>query len=84
VSRADWLWRLLGESGHSAVAAAMDGRLPDDAQTIDVNGVAVLPGSVDQLRRLALGHWMRRWWPASHRDGIPSSTAPCSTPRSRC
>ena len=39
-------------------------------QTIDVNGVGVLPGSVDQLRRLALGHWMRRWWPASHRDGI--------------
>jgi hypothetical protein len=70
VSRADWLWRLLGESGHSAVAAAVDGRLPDDAKTIDVTGVAVLPGSVDRLRRLALGHWMRRWWPASHRDGI--------------
>ena len=69
-ARADWLWRVLGESGHSAVAAALDGRLPDDAQTIDVNGVGVLPGSVDQLRRLALGHWMRRWWPASHRDGI--------------
>lgn len=70
VSRADWLWRLLGESGHSAVAAAVDGRLPDDAHTIDVTGVAVLPESVDQLQRLALGHWMRRWWPASHRDGI--------------
>ena len=70
LARADWLWRVLGENGHSAVAAAVDGRLPDDAQTIDVNGVGVLPGSVDQLRRLALGHWMRRWWPASHRDGI--------------
>ncbi len=68
--RADWLWRVLGESGHSAVAAAVDGRLPDVAGTIDVNGVGVLPGSVDQLRRLALGHWLRRWWPASHRDGI--------------
>ncbi|MGA9673976.1 MAG: hypothetical protein WBR28_01580 [Mycobacterium sp.] len=22
------------------------------------------------LRRLALGHWLRRWWPASQRDGI--------------
>ena len=22
------------------------------------------------LRRLALGHWLRRWWPASIRDGI--------------
>ncbi len=70
LTRADWLWRVLGESGHSAVAAAVDGRLPDEAQTIDLNGVAVLPGSFDQLRRLALGHWMRRWWPASHRDGI--------------
>lgn len=70
LSRADWLWRVVGESGHSAVAAAVDGRLPEDAQTIDVNGVALLPDSVDQLRRLALGHWMRRWWPASYRDGI--------------
>ena len=72
LSHADWLWRLVGESGHSAVAAAVDGRLPDDAQTIDVSGVAFLPGSVDPLRRLAFGHWMRRWWPASHRDGIPA------------
>ncbi|MFY9921413.1 MAG: hypothetical protein WAL26_23920, partial [Mycobacterium sp.] len=70
LSRADWLWRVLGESGHSAVAAAVDGHPPDAARTIDVNGVVVLPGSVDQLRRLALGHWMRRWWPASHREGI--------------
>lgn len=70
LARADWLWRVLGEPGHSALAAAVNERLPHDAQTIDVNGVAVLPGSVDQLRRLALGHWMRRWWPASHRDGI--------------
>lgn len=70
MSRADWLWRVLGESGHTAVAAAVDGRVPGEAQTIDVTGVSVLPGSIDQLRRLALGHWMRRWWPASHRDGI--------------
>jgi hypothetical protein len=21
---------------------------------------------------LAVGHWLRRWWPASHRDGIPA------------
>jgi hypothetical protein len=70
LARADWLWRVLGEPGHSALAAAVTERSPHDAQTIDVNGVAVLPGSVDRLRRLALGHWMRRWWPASHRDGI--------------
>jgi hypothetical protein len=30
----------------------------------------VRPGSLDRLRRLALGHWLRRWWPASQRDGI--------------
>ena len=70
VARADWLWRVLGEAGHSAVAAAVYGHQPEGAQTIEVDGVALLPGSVDQLRRLALGHWMRRWWPASHRDGI--------------
>lgn len=75
VARADWLWRVLGEAGHSAVAAAVDGHQPAGAQTIDVNGVALLPGSVDQLRRLALGHWMRRWWPASHRDGITALDA---------
>jgi hypothetical protein len=69
-SRADWLWRVLGESGHAAVAAALDGRTPDATQTIEVSGVGLLPGSVDRLRRLALGHWLRRWWPASHRDGI--------------
>jgi hypothetical protein len=70
LERADWLWRVLGESGHSAVAAAVTGRPPDGAETIEVNGVGLLPGSVDQLRRLAFGHWIRRWWPASHRDGI--------------
>ncbi|OBK71090.1 hypothetical protein [Mycobacterium sp. 1274761.0] len=66
----DWLWRLLGESGHRAVAAALTDGPSDGTQTIEVAGVDLLPGSVDQLRRLALGHWMRRWWPASHRDGI--------------
>ena len=73
--RADWLWRILGESGHSAVAAALDGRMPDDAQAIELAGVGLLPGSVDSLRRLALGHWLRRWWPASHRDGIAALDA---------
>ncbi|RDH75487.1 hypothetical protein DVS77_26160 [Mycolicibacterium moriokaense] len=70
LERADWLWRVLGESGHAAVAAAVVGRSPRDSQSIDVGGVDVSPGSLDQLRRLALGHWLRRWWPASHRDGI--------------
>lgn len=70
VARADWLWRVVGEAGHSALAAAVTGRLPEAAQTIDLDGVGLLAGSFDHLRRLALGHWMRRWWPASHRDGI--------------
>jgi hypothetical protein len=68
--RADWLWRILGESGHTSVAAALDQRSPGLAQSVELSGVDVLEGSLDPLRRLALGHWLRRWWPASHRDGI--------------
>ncbi|ULN32655.1 hypothetical protein [Mycolicibacterium smegmatis] len=56
--RADWLWRVVGEQAHVAV---VEGRTAD---------LQVLPGSTDALRRLALGHWLRRWWPASIRDGI--------------
>jgi hypothetical protein len=67
VARADWLWRVLGESGHVAVASAMDGATDPP---LDLTGVDIVPGSVDPLRRLAVGHWLRRWWPASRRDGI--------------
>jgi hypothetical protein len=67
-ARADWLWRVLGESGHVALAAALDGRTPDAA--IELTGVDLRPESLEPLRRLALGHWLRRWWPASQRDGI--------------
>ncbi|MDT5017915.1 MAG: hypothetical protein QOD39_4075, partial [Mycobacterium sp.] len=70
LTSADWLWRLLGESGHAAVAAALEGRLPHQAQTVELSGVDVRTASVEPLRRLALGHWLRRWWPASQRDGI--------------
>ena len=41
-ARADWFWRVLGESGHSALAAALDGRTPDAA--VELTGVNVLPG----------------------------------------
>jgi hypothetical protein len=75
LSRADWLWRVLGESGHSAVASALDGHAPDVTHTVEVSGVDVRPGSLDSLRRLAFGHWLRRWWPASQRDGIASLDA---------
>ena len=69
LSRADWLWRVLGDSGHVAVASAVN-RAADQPQSIELAGVDIVPGSVDPLRRLAVGHWLRRWWPASRQDGI--------------
>jgi hypothetical protein len=70
LARADWLWRVLGESGHIAVASALDMLTPDDAHTVELTDVVVRAEAVDPLRRLAVGHWLRRWWPASQRDGI--------------
>ena len=68
VLAADWLWRLIGASGHAAVVGALDGR--GIAEAVDIGGIDLLPEPVNELRRLALGHWLRRWWPASARDGI--------------
>jgi hypothetical protein len=68
LGRADWLWRILGESGHVALASAVGSA--NDPHGIDLAGVDILPDSVVPLRRLAVGHWLRRWWPASRRDGI--------------
>jgi hypothetical protein len=72
VSRADWLWRVLGESGHVAITSALGAGAPeaDEPHTVELAGVDIVPGSVEPLRRLAVGHWMRRWWPASRQDGI--------------
>jgi hypothetical protein len=70
LDRADWLWRILGEPGHVALAAALNGRAPDAA--VELKNVDLRPESLEPLRRLALGHWLRRWWPASDRDGIAS------------
>ena len=69
LSRADWLWRILGESGHVTLMSAVDGAA-DQPQSVELAGVDIVPGSVDRLRRLAVGHWLRRWWPASRADGI--------------
>lgn len=69
VSRADWLWRVLGEAGHVAVVSALDGAA-GRSHSIELTGVELVPGSVAPLRRLATGHWLRRWWPASRQDGI--------------
>jgi hypothetical protein len=68
LSRADWLWHVVGDSGHVALASAV--RAADEPRTIELTGVDIVPGSVDSLDRLAVGHWLRRWWPASRRDGI--------------
>jgi hypothetical protein len=72
LSRADWLWRVLGESGHVALASNLGAQAPriDEPRSIELAGVDIVPGSVDPLRRLAIGHWLRRWWPASRVDGI--------------
>jgi hypothetical protein len=72
LTRADWLWRVLGESGHVALTSALGAVAPaaDPPDGIEVIDVAIVPGSMDPLRRLAMGHWLRRWWPASRRDGI--------------
>ncbi|AGZ51166.1 hypothetical protein PJK45_21950 [Mycobacterium kansasii] len=67
VSRADWLWRVVGETGHVALASALTTHPDGD---LELTGVDVVSGSTTPLRRLALGHWLRRWWPASQRDGI--------------
>lgn len=68
VRRADWLWRVFGEGGHVALVEELERRAA--AQSVGVDGLSVLPGSTDTLRRLAFGHWLRRWWPASVRDAI--------------
>lgn len=66
--RADWLWRIVGESGHSSIAEALE--TGDPTVELKVADVDVVSGSLETLRRLALGHWLRRWWPSSSRDGI--------------
>lgn len=71
---ADWLWRVLGEPGHVAVLDALRHR--ESGQPLDLPGVELLAGSTDVLRRLAIGHWLRRWWPASDRDGIAALERP--------
>lgn len=72
--RADWLWRVLGESGHVAVLDALRHREP--GPSLDLPEMRILPGSTDGLRRLAIGHWLRRWWPASDRNGIAALERP--------
>ena len=68
-ARADWLWRVRRRGwAQFARPCALQAGAP--AGELELAGVDVAPGSLDSLRRLALGHWLRRWWPASRRDGI--------------
>jgi hypothetical protein len=59
VAAADWLWRVVGPAGHAALVSGAD-----------VAEVEVQAGALEPLRRLAVGYWLRRWWPESSRDGI--------------
>ncbi|TRW83344.1 hypothetical protein FK535_11875 [Mycolicibacterium sp. 018/SC-01/001] len=71
VGRAEWLWRVVGPDGHGAVVTALlDGDADAGNDTVDLPGVDLEPTSLSALRRLAFGHWLRRWWPASRQDGI--------------
>ncbi|MDG4668758.1 hypothetical protein [Mycobacterium sp. 236(2023)] len=65
--RAEWLWRIAGEAGHAAIASGLAAE-PDGS--VEIDGVELDADALRPLRRLALGHWLRRWWPASYRDGI--------------
>jgi hypothetical protein len=70
LAAAEWLWLLVGQPGHVALLAALDGRTAQERQPVDVSGVEFSPAALGPLHRLAVGHWLRRWWPASARDGI--------------
>jgi hypothetical protein len=63
VPAADWLWRVVGTAGHAVIVAALDGDRGDQE-------VELAPEALEPLRRLAVGYWLRRWWPESSRDGI--------------
>ncbi len=57
---ADWLWRVVGPSAHAAIVAGAE------LAEFELFAEVFAP-----LRRLAVGHWLRRWWPESRRSGIP-------------
>ncbi|MDR3661985.1 MAG: hypothetical protein P4L86_16645 [Mycobacterium sp.] len=70
LAAADWLWRLVGEAGHVAVVAAVADSAAHAGRPADLVDVVPLSEPLAALRRLAVGHWLRRWWPVSARDGI--------------
>lgn len=70
VAAADWLWRVAGEAGHVAVVEAVHSRAAESQADVDIADLELSEAVLAPLRRLALGHWLRRWWPASVRDSI--------------
>lgn len=75
IAAADWLWRLVGPDAHAHLALAVGAADVADGAVVDVSEVIVAPEPVAALRRLALGHWLRRWWPTSERDGVAALDA---------
>ncbi|WP_319454313.1 MULTISPECIES: hypothetical protein [unclassified Mycobacterium] len=69
IAAAEWLWRVVGEDGHVRLLAALD-TVPEAVAALDVPEAELSPAALAPLRQLAVGHWLRRWWPASARDGI--------------
>ena len=65
ITAADWLWRVAGEAGHVALVDALHGTPAATGATVDMPDLTLDPGALAPLRRLAIGHWLRRWWPAS-------------------
>lgn len=72
---ADWFWRLAGLEGHAALVTAIGAGPAPDGQVVDIGDLELAGEPVTALRRLAVGHWLRRWWPTSIRDGIAALDA---------
>ena len=70
IAAADWLWRVVGVAGHVALVDALGVAPAGPHDWVEVPGPTWDLGALASLRRLAVGHWLRRWWPASVRDAI--------------
>ena len=62
---AEWLWQLIGERAHAALLTMSAG---GERKEVEPKWSAPLLG---HLRKFAHGMWLRSWWPASIRDGLP-------------
>lgn len=66
VCEATWLWRLVGQRAYEQIIAAI-------ARGVDAEVDLAIDEAVhDQLRGVAYGHWLRRWWPSSQQTAIPA------------